>query len=345
MKKKKDYDLAIICAPFSVGGPNFESADGPSALIKSGLILDLKSLGYKEKVIEPSKDLLNEVRKLMENKNIVYPKNRIKNIDLLVKINNWVAKQVYDEVVSGSIPITIGGDHSLAIGTISGICDGVNSLAHGLSDLSSQKTVGVLWIDRHLDAHSPKNTPSWRAHGMPVSVAIARGDYDRHEDFQKLLDIGKSKILPRIKKENFVQIGIGEKSKIDPGTKWYSMEDIDNVGIKNVVDEAISYLEKRVKKIYVAWDIDSLNVTGTGTSGDDQLTLREGLVIARAINKLREKEKLIGFEMMEVAPKLEQSYLKGQTVSYAIQLITTCFGENLFNNYDRMTRNINMHAE
>ena len=283
-------------------------------------------LGFDVSVINPSK----QITLLTKNKTI---KNRIKNIDSIVKINEWLSSMVTAEIKKGRIPITIGGDHSLAIGTIAGVRDALNN-------------IGVIWIDRHLDAHSPKNTPSWRAHGMPVAVAIADKRFDPHPDFQRLLNIGKTRSLPKVKKENFVQIAIGEKSKIDPGTKWYSMEDIDTLGINKVTNEAIDYLVKRVKHIYIAWDIDSLNVTGTGTSGDDQISLREGLVIARAINKkIRLKGKLAGFEMMEVAPKLEKKYLKGQTVSYANQLINTAFGENLFNNYGRMTRNINMHAE
>ena len=184
---------------------------------------------------------------------------------------------------------------------------------------------------------------------MPVAVTIADKKYDPHPDFQRLLMIGRKDgatlSLPKIKKENFVQIAIGEKSAVNPKTKWYSMEDIDNLGIKKAIDNALNYLLKRVKYVYVAWDIDSMNVTGTGTSGDTQLTLREGLVIARAINKkIRLANKLAGFEIMEVAPKLERKDLRGQTVDWAIQLITTSFGGNLFNNLSRMTRNINMHA-
>ena len=124
------------------------------------------------------------------------------------------------------------------------------------------------------------------------------------------------------------------------------MEDIDNSGINKIIEQSFDYLLKRVKYVYVAWDIDCMNITGTGTSGEGQLTLREGLQIARAINKkIREKGRLAGFEMMEVAPKLEKPFLGGQTVDYAVQIITAVFGDNLFNNYSKMTRNINMHAE
>ncbi len=327
--------VSIICAPFSVGGPNTEAKDGPDALLKAGLKEDLIGIGFDISIINPPKNLLLEVDKVRPSRGLINQASTrsIKNLDLIIKINEWLSSVVNEEIKKDRIPLTLGGDHSLAIGTIAGT---VNAL----------KDIGIIWIDRHLDAHSPKNTPSWRAHGMPVAVAIADKKFDTHPDFQKLLNrICRGKVtLPLIKKENFVQLAIGEKSKIDPGTKWYSMEDIDNCGIKNIVDEAFSYLEKRVKKIYIAWDIDSMNVTGTGTSGDDQLTLREGLIIARAVNKLREKGKLAGFEMMEVAPKLEKKHLKGQTVNYAIQLIATAFGETLFNNFDKMTRNINMHA-
>ena len=322
-KNTKNKNVSIILAPFSIGGPNDAAKDGPNALMKNHIDYDLKELGYKVKIIKPTKPLLK-----LKPKNSKL-KNRIKNINEIIKINEWLAKTVSNEVKSGSIPLTIGGDHSLAIGTISGTCDGKN------------KDIGVLWIDRHFDAHSPKNTPSWRAHGMPVAVAVGNKKYDPHPDFQRLLRIGKKKDLPKVKPQNFVQIAIGEKSHIKPNTKWYSMEDIDNRGIKKVIDEALSYLLKKVNHVYIAWDIDAMNITGTGTSGDGQLNLREGLIIAREINKrLRLKGKLAGIEMVEVAPKLERKELRGQTVDWAMQLLVTCFGGNLFNNLSRLKRNI-----
>lgn len=308
--------ISIICVPFSVGGPNNAAKDGPKALLNAGLASDLKELGFNIKIIQPPFSVSAKGHK------------GIINIEAILKINKWLSYTVESEIKNDSLPLTIGGDHSLAIGTICGTSCALNN-------------IGVLWIDRHFDAHSPKNTPSWRAHGMPVGVLTTNKNYDLHPDFVKLQNIYKKTKLPIVKPENFVQIGIGEKSCIKPDTKWYSIEDIDNLGIKNIVDQALNYLLKRVKNIYVAWDIDSMNITGTGTSGDGQLTLREGLVIARAINKkIRVSGKLAGFEIVEIAPKLEKKYLKGQTVDWAIQLITTCFGGNLFNNLSRLKTNI-----
>ncbi len=329
MKKK----ISIILAPFSIGGPNDAAKDGPKALMSNDLNGDLEELGFSVKIIKPPSKLLR-LKKVTVSKtqsSILNPQSlQIKNINEIIKINEWLLKTVSSEIKSGSIPLTIGGDHSLAIGTIGGTCNALEN-------------IGVLWIDRHLDAHSPKNTPSWRAHGMPVAVAIANKTYDPHPDFQKLLTVGGNKKIPKVKPENFVQIAIGEKSHIKPNTKWYSMEDIDNYGMKYIVDKALDYLTKRVKHIYIAWDIDSMSVTGTGTSGDGQLTLREGLILARAINnKIRLKGKLAGFEIMEVAPALEKKYLKGQTVDWALQLITTSFGGNLLNNLSRLKKNIHI---
>lgn len=324
---KPNKNISIICAPFSIGGPNDAAADGPKAMLNYGLVDDLKELGFNVKIIKPpgSVSACRRVGELAKEH-----KNRIKNIEAVIKINEWLAKTVASEIKAGSIPLTIGGDHSLAIGTIAGTHDALNN-------------IGVLWIDRHFDAHSPKNTPSWRAHGMPVSVAIANKSYDPHTDFIKLLKIGKSLNLPKVKPQNFVQIGIGEKSCVNPNTKWYSMEDIDNYGIKKIIDNALNYLLKRVKYIYIAWDIDAMNITGTGTSGDSQLNLREGLIIARAINKrIIQTGKLAGFEVMEVAPRLERKDLRGQTVDWATQLVTTSFGGNLFNNLSRLKRNIHV---
>ena len=321
-------NMSIILAPFGIGGPNDAAKDGPRSVMNNGLKKDLEELEFNINAISPPKKLISKILKLKSSK-----KNKIKNIDAVLKINEWLSDSVFNSAKNGYIPLTIGGDHSLAIGTISGITSALNN-------------VGVLWIDRHFDAHSPKNTPSWRAHGMPVALAIANKDFDSHTDFQRLLRIGRSNRLPKIKSDNFVHFGIGEKSIIKPKTKWFLMEDIDNTGIKKAIDDAINYLLKRVKYIYIAWDIDSMSVTGTGTHADDQLSLREGLVVARAINnKIRLKVRLAGFEMMEVAPKLEKKYLKGQTAEWAIKLITTSFGGNLFNNYSRLTSNINIHAE
>lgn len=329
---KPNKNISIICAPFSIGGPNDAAKDGPDALIKNDLHKDLEELGFSVKVIKPPSDLGKKGEEWEDRT------NRIKNIETVLEINKWLVKTVSKELISGYIPLTIGGDHSLAIGTISGIVD-------GLTNLKRKSEIGVLWIDRHFDAHHPKYTPSWRAHGMPVAVIIANKKFDPHPDFQALLKIGKHDKLPKVSPKNVVQFAIGEKSLVQPKTKWVLMEDIDKVGINTAVNRALDYLLKRVRYIYVAWDIDSMSVTGTGTSGDSQLTLREGLVLAREINKkIRLQGKLIGFEIVEIAPRLEKKELRGQTVNWAIQLVTTCFGGNLFNNYSRLTRNINMHV-
>ena len=333
---KENKNISLICAPFSIGGPNDAAKDGPDALLKKDLRKDLEELGFSVKVIKPPFGLGAEGQGEWEIGGTT--EKRIKNIEVVIEVNKWLVKTVSKEIISGYIPLTIGGDHSLAIGTISGIVD-------GLASLKRKSEIGVLWIDRHFDAHHPKYTPSWRAHGMPVAVVTANKKFDSHPDFQKLLKIGKHDTLPKVKPQNVVQFAIGEKSLVKPKTKWFLMEDIDRIGINTAVDRALDYLLKKVKYIYVAWDIDSMNVTGTGTSDDSQLTLREGLVLAREINKrIREKGKLIGFEIMEVAPRLEKKELKGQTVDWAMQLVTTCFGGNLFNNLSRMTKNINMHA-
>ena len=324
-------NISIICAPFGIGGPNNAAKDGPKALLSNGLGNDLKELGFNIKIVKPPKSLI-----ALNSKKLEYGTkkgDRIKNIELVLQINEWLSETVANEIKSKYLPLTIGGDHSLGIGTVTGTRDAL-------------RDIGVLWIDRHFDAHSPKYTPSMRAHGMPTAVLTQDKNYDLHPDFQKLLATGQNKKLPKVKPQNFVHFAIGEKSLAKPKTKWYFMEDIDKYGINRVTDEAISYLLKRVKYIYVAWDIDSMNVTGTGTSGDSQLTLREGLVIARAINKkIRQVGRLAGLEIMEIAPRLERKDLKGQTVDWATQLVTTCFGDNLFNNLSRMTRNINMHAQ
>lgn len=320
---KTNKNISIILAPFGLGGPNDAPKGGPSAVMKNGLGNDLIELGFNVKVISPSKLKFRKSNK----------KNRIKNINAIVKVNEWLAEAITSEIKNDSIPLTIGGDHSLAIGTIAGVHDAI-------------KDFGVLWIDRHFDAHSPKNTPSWRAHGMPTAFAIGDKNYDSHPDFQRLLAIGENKKLPKVKPSNFVYFGIGEKSLVKPNTKWYLMEDIDTIGINKTINDAITYLFKRVRYVYVAWDIDAMNLTGTGTSGDEQLTLREGLVIARAINKrIRLSGRLTGLEMMEIAPRLERKDLRGQTVNWTCELTLAIFGGNLFNNYSRMTRNINMHAE
>ena len=319
--KERGNNIAVIKAPFSLGGPNQAAKDGPGALIKGGLLGFLNGLGHKLKVIEPP-DVLTELQPSPQKD------NRIINIDPIIQMNKWIAEQVSKALKDGFLPFTLGGDHSIAIGTISGIHDVL-------------KKFGVLWIDRHLDKHSPKNTPSWRAHGMGAITATADAQYDPHPDFQDLLRIGSNQILPKVNPEHLVPFATGEKSRFVQGTRYYPMSYITRNGISRSISEAITYLKRRVPYIYVVWDIDSMNVTGTGTEGAGQLDIREGQVIAEEINqRIRLPGLLAGFELVEVAPSLEKPHLRGQTVAWATQIAGHTFGENLHNNFERLDQNI-----
>ncbi|KAH9483948.1 Arginase [Psilocybe cubensis] len=299
--------LAIVGCPFS---PDFKPKagvdQGPIHLVEAGLIGQLENLGWK--VVFDGHHQFEEINALHDP-----PIGILKNPRLVSRVTQSVAQVVGEHAAKGQLPVTLGGDHSLAMGTISGT-------------LSKYPDACVVWIDAHADINTVDSTESGNIHGMPVSFLLGIGS--KVEEF--------SWVKPILKANRLVYIGLrdvdaGEKKILrDNNIKAFSMHEVDKYGIGKVVEMALDHVNPgRDKPIHLSFDVDALDPSvapSTGTPVRGGLTFREGHYICEAIY---ETGLLVGLDLMEVNPSLADQASVEQTVAVGCSLLRSALGETL----------------
>ena len=234
-------------------------------------------------------------------------------------VNRILADQVYRHAKLGRISLNIGGDHSMAIGTISGIARGIRERLG--------EDIKVVWVDAHADINTPETTESGNLHGMPLSFLTGL--------VTKKIE-GLDWIEPSIKPENLVYIGLrdvdkGEKEILKKyNIKAFSIHEIDRYGIGKVLDMTIEYLsqgDNPEAPIHLSFDIDALDPSvapSTGTPVRGGLTFREGHYICEALHATG---RLVGLDMVELNPAIGNNL--ESTISVGCSLIRATFGETL----------------
>lgn len=197
---------------------------------------------------------------------------KMKYLDEVVRSNIGLADKVYDSLKNSYLPITIGGDHALAIGSIAG------------SSKFFKEDLAVVWVDAHGDINTPETSPSGNIHGMPLASSMGIG----YESLTNLYFPGQ-----KVKPENVFLLGcrdldLGELELIkEYNLNVWTMKDIKTKGINTVLKELVEALNKNnVKNIHFSFDIDSLDPTyvpGTGTPVEDGLSFSEGKEVIKTI--------------------------------------------------------------
>ncbi|KAF7311335.1 Arginase [Mycena kentingensis (nom. inval.)] len=302
----KPLTASIVGCPFSGGQPRAGVDQGPIHLVEAGLIDQLKGLGWS--VNFDGHHQFEEI-----NASADPPIGNLKNPRLVSRVTEAVATAVGGHAKKGELPVTLGGDHSLAMGTISGT-------------LSAHPDACVIWIDAHADINTVETTDSGNIHGMPVSF---------------LLGIGSSVpefawVKPLLKAERLVYIGLrdvdaGEKRILkENNIKAFSMHEVDKYGIGKVVEMALDHVNPgRDKPIHLSFDVDALDPSvapSTGTPVRGGLTFREGHYICEAI---WETGCLVALDLMEVNPSLADAASVKQTVAIGCSLVRAALGETL----------------
>jgi len=298
--------VAIVGCPFSGGQPRAGVDKGPIHLIEAGVITDLEGLGWKVKF--DGHHQFEEINAANDP-----PIGILKNPRLVSRVNESVAKVVGEHGSKGELPVTLGGDHSLAIGTVSGT-------------LKNYPDACLIWIDAHADINTVESTDSGNIHGMPVSFLLGIGS--KVENF--------SWVQPILKPERLVYIGLRD---VDPGEKKilrkynikaFSMHEVDKYGIGKVVDMALDHVNpERDRPIHLSFDVDALDPSvapSTGTPVRGGLTFREGHYICEAVC---ETGLLVGLDIMEVNPSLSDENSSRQTVAVGCSLLRSALGETL----------------
>ncbi|KND00247.1 arginase [Spizellomyces punctatus DAOM BR117] len=304
---KAPYTVGIVGAAFSGGQPRGGVEQGPARLVEFGLPSQLSSLGWNVDIDE--KFPTYEHLRPPSDQDI----GKLKNARYVSAVTKSVSDSVKSLVAKGHLALTLGGDHSLAMGTISG-------------SAAVYPDVGVIWVDAHADINTPETTETGNLHGCPVSFLMGLPGARNIPSFEWL-----SPCLPtnRIVYIGLRDVDVPEKKILkDNNIKAFSMHEVDKYGIGKVVEMALDYLG-RDKPVHLSFDVDALDPSvapATGTPVRGGLTFREGHFICEAVY---ETGNLVAVDIMEVNPLLgDQAYVL-QTIQIGCSLTRTALGETL----------------
>lgn len=307
MKSIPKENVSIIGFPMDLGADRRGVDMGPSALRIAGLQSKLESLGYK---VTDKGDIKIEI---MERQKIQNPK--LKYLDEIIKTSKLLADKVEKVLEKEDFPLCIGGDHSMALGTITGIA----------SHCKKRKLkFGVIWIDAHSDMNTDETSPSGNIHGMPLASLIGLG-CEELVNFQGF----SPKLLP----DNCALIGIrsideAEKVNIKKlNVPIYTMNDIDKLGIHRIIAKVLKQFREKVDHIHISFDVDSVDPSvapGVGTPIPGGLSYREAHLLMETI---AECGCMSSLEVAEINPILDH---KNQSAVFIAELIASSMGQRIF---------------
>ncbi|MCY7751745.1 arginase [Bacillus haynesii] len=298
--------ISMIGVPMDLGQLRRGVDMGPSAIRCAGVNERLESLCQD---IEDLGDMTIGQRE-DEKEGGEPASEELRNLKAITKASAKLAETVDKIVASGAFPLVLGGDHSIAIGTLAGL-------------VKHYQNLGVIWYDAHADLNTKETSPSGNIHGMPLAISLGIG----HEGLTGIY--GKEM---KIKAENIVIIGArslddGEKELIrDKGIKVYTMHEIDRLGMTRVMEETIDYLRDRTDGVHLSLDLDALDpndAPGVGTPVAGGISYRESHL---AMEMLEESKLITSAEFVEVNPILDE---KNRTAEAAVALMGSLFGEKL----------------
>src|SRR4029079_2128982 len=297
-------DIAIIGTPVDLGAGRRGVDMGPGAIRYAGIKERLEALGYNVR------DLSNVAVPLAEQFDPPQASEKLRYLEPLIEINLALAKQVAAVVADGSFPLVLGGDHSLALGSIGGLARG--------------RRIGVIWVDAHGDFNTPETTPSGNIHGMSVAALTGRGD-------PKLTTLlGPGAIL---RDSDVAMVGIRD---LDPherealrasGIQVFTMHDIDRRGLASVMEEAILRVSMGTAGFHVSLDLDALDPSeapGVGTPVLGGISYREAHL---AMELVAQSGKLLGLDLVEVNPIL---YSHNVTAQLAVEFALSALGKRIY---------------
>lgn len=306
MKIVQSKIVEIIGFPVDLGSGRRGVDMGPSAIRIAHLGEKLEGLGYK--VIDHG-DISIQI---IEKQKVGNPKLRY--LKEIIKTNELLAKKVLKTLGNNNFPLVLGGDHSMAIGTIAGIA------AHcKMNNLR----FGVIWIDAHADMNTPETTPSGNIHGMPLAASLGLGD-SRLTDF-----LGFS---PKLKPENCVIIGARSIDSLERNNirklnvPVYTMTDVDKLGIHRIISRVLKQFKSNVDHIHVSFDVDSIEpaiAPGVGTPVSGGLSYREAHLLMETIADCGCMSSL---EITEVNPILDT---KNSTAEFTVDLVASSMGQRI----------------
>jgi arginase len=233
----------------------------------------------------------------------------------ILKVCAEVAARVFTSMRSGRLPLVVGGDHSIAIGTVAGASRWFRERG---------QRMGLLWIDAHGDMNNPETSPSGNVHGMPLAISLGDG-------IQSLVRLGGFR--PKVEAGRTALVGIRnlddeERKNIARfGIHVFTMKDIDRRGMASVMDDAIGVVSKGSEGVHVSFDMDSVDpqtAPGVGTPVPGGLSYREAHL---AMELIHDAGVMTSLEVVETNPILD---VRNATARLGVELILSAFGKSIY---------------
>ncbi|HEX5732759.1 MAG TPA: arginase [Blastocatellia bacterium] len=301
MKKVK-----IIGVPMDLGAGRRGVDMGPSAIRIAGLNQAIALLGHE--VTDVGNVHVNPPEALTQST------ARARFLPEIAAASEELALMVEASLDEDTVPVILGGDHSIAIGSAAGLASFYRKRG---------ERVGIVWLDAHTDINTPETTPSGNIHGMPLAALLGRGP-------KELTHVAG--FAPKLLPENAVVIGArsvdpGERELIKTlGVRVFTMSEVDERGMANVIEEAIEIGSRNTAGFHVTMDMDFIDpfyAPGVGTPERGGATYREGHL---AMEKMSDSGHVLSVELTEVNPMYDTA---NQTAQLAVEFILSALGKKI----------------
>ena len=299
--------IRVLGVPLDMGASRRGVDMGPSAMRVAGLEARLEALGHH---VTDGGNILVEIAETQ-----AYGHMSARYLKQIADTCTRTAEAVVETLEQGMTPLVLGGDHSLAAGSVSGVAEFYRR--------RNQK-IGVVWIDAHSDINTPETSPSGNVHGMPLAALLGLGP----EPLSNIFGFS-----PKIAPENTVLLGVrdidaAERDNIRRAglAEVYTMRDIDERGMRAVMEEALRAAGNGTAGYHVSLDMDWIDpedAPGVGTPVRGGATYREAHL---AMEIIADHGRMVSFEMVEVNPVIDEH---NRTADLAVELACSAFGKKI----------------
>jgi arginase len=305
-KSRKPKAVGVVGVPLAYGASMAGVDMGPAALRVAGLNESIAALGYE---VRDLGDLHVE-----RARSVPAAGDKLKHLIEIKAACEELAQKVEEILGAGELPLILGGDHSIAIGSISGFSSYCRK---------RNETPGLIWFDAHADMNSPETTPSGNIHGMPFAVVLGYGA-------PELVNIGG--FTPKLSPQFCVHVGArdvdrGERELIQKlGIRFITMREIDERGMSVCMDDAIAIASRASGGYAVTFDVDALDpgdAPGSGTLVRGGLTYREAHL---AMEKIGDAGGMRSLEVVEINTALD---INNKTAELGVELILSALGKTI----------------
>jgi len=298
--------IRILGVPLDLGQERRGVDMGPSAVRAAGLNHAVKNLGHQVQNAGNSHVRLPEEQHFGDR--------RAKYLKEIAEASRQAARQIYKTLEAGYFPVSLGGDHSVAVGTQAGVSKFYRD---------RKQAVGCLWIDAHADMNTPESGPSGNVHGMPLAATLGRGPHALTRIFS---------YAPKIPPQNCALIGVREldarerRFVKESGISVFTMRTIDELGMPAVMEKSIALACNGTVGFVVSFDADAVDpdeAPGVGTPVPGGITYREAHL---ALEMVADSGRMVAFELVEINPIID---VMNKTATLGVGLVSSALGKKI----------------